>query len=112
MAAIPGCDTDHFPAAYVIPADVPFQLSPQAPARLVDFLLFNDIQVEQASQSFTLDGVEYPSGTYIVWLNQPKRGLANTILSDGLDLWLSPVWSSTRRPLYGVTHCCGVYAAR
>ena len=77
---------NHFPTAYVIPADVPFQLSPQAPARLVDFLLFNDIQVEQTSQAFTLEGVEYPAGTYIVWLNQPKRGLANTILSDGLDL--------------------------
>ncbi len=77
---------NHFPAAYVIPADVPFQLSPQAPARLVDFLLFNDVQVEQASQPFTLDNVEYPAKTYIVWMNQPKRGLANTILSDGLDL--------------------------
>jgi hypothetical protein len=77
---------NHFPAAYVIPADAPFQLSPQAPARLVDFLLYNDVEVEQASQPFTVDGVEYPAGSYIVWLNQPKRGLANTILSDGLDL--------------------------
>jgi hypothetical protein len=75
-----------FPAAYVIPADTPFQMSPHQPARLVDFLLFNDVQVEQASESFTLDGVEYPKGTYIIWLDQPKRGLANTILSDGLDL--------------------------
>ena len=77
---------NHFPAAYVIPADLPFQLSPQAPARLIDFLLFNDLQVEQASQAFTLDGVEYPAGTYVVWMNQPKRGLANTILSSGIDL--------------------------
>jgi hypothetical protein len=75
-----------FPAAYVIPADVPFQVSPHQPARLVDFLLVNDIQVEQASQSFTLDGVDYPKGTYIVWMDQPKRGMANVILDDGLDL--------------------------
>jgi hypothetical protein len=75
-----------FPAAYVIPADAPFQISPHQPARLIDFLLFNDVQVEQASQSFTLEGVEYPKGTYIVWLDQPKRGLANTILDPGLDL--------------------------
>ena len=94
-----------FPAAYVIPADAPFQVSPHQPARLVDFLLFNDVQVEQASQSLTLDGVEYPKGTYIVWMDQPKRGMANTILHDGLDLsdipglyFYSPpsVWSHPR----------------
>jgi len=75
-----------FPAAYVIPAGAPFQLSPHQPARLVDFLLFNDVQVEQATQSFRLDGIEYPKGTYVVWTDQPKRGLANTILDDGPDL--------------------------
>jgi hypothetical protein len=79
-----------FPAAYVIPADEPFQISPHAPARLVEFLLYNDVQVEQASQSFILDNVEYPAGTYVVWLNQPKRGLANTILSEGIDLSAIP----------------------
>ena len=75
-----------FDAAYVIPPDAPFQISPHQAARLVDFLLFNDVQVEQASQSFMLDGVEYPKGTYIVWLDQPKRGLTNVILDEGLDL--------------------------
>jgi hypothetical protein len=89
----------------VIPKDTPFQVSPHQPARLVDFLIFNDVQVEQASQSFTLNGTAYPKGTYIVWLDQPKRGLANTILDDGLDLsdipglyFYSPpsVWSHPR----------------
>ena len=75
-----------FPAAYVIPPGAPFQVSPHQPARLVDFLLYNDVQVEQASRGFTLDGVDYPKGTYVVWLDQPKRGLANVILEDGLDL--------------------------
>jgi len=100
-----------FPAAYVIPADAPLQLSPHQPARLVDFLLFNDVQVEQASQAFTLDGVDYPKGTYIVWMDQPKRGMANAILEDGWDLsdiaglyfysppsvWSNPLlWGATR----------------
>jgi len=75
-----------FPVAYVIPAGEPFQLSSHQAARLVDFLLFNDVQVEQASQSFMLDGQTYPKGSYIVWMNQPKRGLANTILGPGPDL--------------------------
>jgi hypothetical protein len=99
-----------FPAAYVIPADAPFQVGPHQPARLIDFLLFNDVQVEQASQAFTLDGVDYPKGTYIVWMDQPKRGLANAILEDGWDLsdiagliFYSPptVWSHPL--LWGVT---------
>jgi len=75
-----------FPAAYVIPADEPLQQSAHQAARLVDFLLFNDVEVEQASQSFTLDGVTYPKGTYVVWMDQAKRGLANTILDAGPDL--------------------------
>jgi hypothetical protein len=94
-----------FPAGYVIPAGAPFQVSQHQAARLVDFLLFNDVQVHQATQSFVMDGVEYPKGTYVVWMNQPKRGLANTILEDGLDLsdipglyFYSPpsVWSNAR----------------
>jgi len=98
-----------FPAGYVIPTGAPFQVSQHQPARLIDFLLFNDVQVEQASQGFTLDGVDYPKGTYVVWLDQPKRGMANTILEDGLDLSAIPglyfysppsVWSNSR--LWGV----------
>jgi hypothetical protein len=75
-----------FPAAYIIPAGQPFQQSTHQAARLVDFLLFNDVQVDQASQSFMVDGTSYPKGTYIVWMDQPKRGLANTILDAGPDL--------------------------
>ncbi len=75
-----------FPAAYVIPAGEPFQVSQHQPARLVDFLLFNDVQVHQATSAFSMDGVDYPRGTYVVWLDQPKRGLANVILDAGLDL--------------------------
>ena len=75
-----------FPAAYVIPAGPPFQLSEHQAARLVDFLIFNDVQVDEALRSFTLNGTSYPKGTYVVWMNQPKRGMANTILDAGHDL--------------------------
>lgn len=75
-----------FPAAYVIPANGSMQLSPHQPARLIDFLIFNDVRVEKADQSFSMDGVLYPKGTYIVWMDQPKRGMANTILETGLDV--------------------------
>lgn len=75
-----------FPAAYVIPVTEPFQLSAHQPARLVDFLLFNGVQVEKAIESFALNGTAYPKGTYVVWMNQAKRGLANMILEEGLDV--------------------------
>jgi hypothetical protein len=99
-----------FPAAYVIPADGPMQLSPHQPARLVDFLLFNDVQVEKASESFTLNDAAYPKGTYIVWMDQPKRGMANAILEDGLDVsdiegieFYSPPTAWSHPLLWGVT---------
>jgi len=75
-----------FPAAYIIPAGPPYQLSTHQAARLVNFLLANDVQVEQAREEFDYVGTEYPAGTYIVWMDQPKRGMANTILERGLDL--------------------------
>ena len=74
-----------FPAAHIIPADHPFQLSSHQPAQLVNFLLFNDIQVEKATEAFEMGGIVYPKGTYIVWMDQPKRGLANAFLEDGMD---------------------------
>jgi hypothetical protein len=99
-----------FPAAYVIPADGSMQLSSHQPARLVDFLLFNDVQVEKASQSFKLNSDNYPKGTYIVWMDQPKRSLANVILEDGLDVsdiegieFYSPPTAWSHPLLWGVT---------
>ena len=81
--------TIDFPKAYVIPQGE-LQQSPEEAKYLVDFLLANDVQVDQASRAFTLDGVEYPKGTYVVWMEQPKRGLANTILWAGWDISYDP----------------------
>ena len=75
-----------FPAGYIIPKDAPLQLSGHQPQRLVQFLLDNDVQVEQTVQAFSFEGIDFPAGSYIVWMDQPKRGLANTILESGPDL--------------------------
>jgi hypothetical protein len=75
-----------FPAAYVIPAGTPLQPSAHQPYRLIEFLLHNGVEVDKASQAFSLDGVMYPAGSYVIWMNQPKRALANVFLEDGLDL--------------------------
>jgi hypothetical protein len=69
------------PGGYVIPADAPFQLSPQAPARLVDFLL---LMMWRSNRPAGLhpDSVEYPAGSMSCGSTNLRR-LANTILSDG-----------------------------
>ena len=86
VGAVPGTHVAGVPGGMGDPKAAPFQVSPHQAARLVDFLLYNDVDVEQASKAFAVDGVTYPAGTYVVWMNQPKRGLANVLLDDGLDL--------------------------
>ena len=54
--------------------------------RLVDWLLFNGIVVEELKQAYTFDGVTYPKGSYVVPMTQAHRGLADTALSVGVDI--------------------------
>lgn len=81
---------EQFPEAYVIPATQPLQANPVDAAYLVDFLLFHGVKVEKAKTSFMIAGVSYPTGTYIVPLQQALRGLANVIMSDGWDISYYP----------------------
>jgi hypothetical protein len=99
-----------FPAAYIIPADAPLQQSSHQAASLIDFLLFNGVQVDETERPCWIDGAKYPAGTYIVWMDQPKRGLANAILEDGMDLsdiqgltFYSPPAAWSHPLLWGVT---------
>ena len=75
-----------FPTAHVIPVDEPLQSSPLQAQKLVDFLIVNDVEVQAARQAFSVDGTTYPAGTYVVWMDQAKRSLANTFLEDGKNL--------------------------
>jgi hypothetical protein len=74
-----------FPRAYVIPVGQG-QRSDTAAARVAQFLLDNDVRLHQARTPFTLGGVRYAAGSYVVDMHQPKRGLANTILDVGRDV--------------------------
>lgn len=79
--------TTTFPRAYVIPpAGARAQRSEPAAARLVDHLLANDVRVTRATRPFRLAGRTYPGGSYVVDMHQPKRGMANVLLSDGRDI--------------------------
>ncbi|MFE7772666.1 M14 family zinc carboxypeptidase [Streptomyces sp. NPDC057445] len=77
--------TTRFPRAYVVPAGTG-QRSATAAGRLVDHLVANDVRVERARKGFRLAGRSYPAGSYVVDMHQPKRGLANAILSRGRDI--------------------------
>lgn len=77
--------TTDFPRAYVIPAGGG-QRSASAAARLVDHLVANDVRVEQARKGFKLAGRGYPAGSYVVDMEQAKRGIANVILDEGRDI--------------------------
>ncbi|PTX61826.1 zinc carboxypeptidase [Melghirimyces profundicolus] len=74
---------EFFPQAYILPVDPE---NPGATRRAVNHLIDNDIRVEKARTGFSAGGVDYPSGTYIVPMDQAKAGLANTMLWEGEDI--------------------------
>lgn len=74
-----------FPTAYIIPMGDDQRSQPEA-NRLVDWLLFNGIIVDEMKRAYTFDGVTYPKGSYVVHMAQAHRGLADTALSVGVDI--------------------------
>jgi hypothetical protein len=94
-AARPSCceapyETDGFwmreyPSAYVIPLGTG-QRSDAEANRLVDWLLSNGIQVDEMKQTTTYEGMTFDKGSYVVWMTQAHRGLADTALSIGTNI--------------------------
>jgi Zinc carboxypeptidase len=74
-----------FPDAYVIPVGAG-QRSDAEAKRLVDWLLFNGIEVETLRLSASFGGQTFGQGSYVVWMDQAHRGLADTALNIGLDV--------------------------
>jgi hypothetical protein len=65
------------PFAFVIPAE---QHDPHAAAKLQELLLQGAIEIHRALEPFRADGQVYPPGTDIVFLAQPYRAYAKTLL--------------------------------
>jgi zinc carboxypeptidase len=74
-----------YPKAYVIPFGSG-QRSDAEANRLVDWLLFNDIEVDRVEKDYKYNGQTLEEGSYVVWMAQPHRGLADTALSIGVDI--------------------------
>ncbi len=85
-----GTAADHdymtdFPRAHVIPVE-DGQRSDAEAKRLVDFLLANDIEVQQLRRDYRFGNREFEEGSYVVFLDQPLRALGNTMLDVGDDI--------------------------
>ena len=74
-----------FPDAYVIPVGAGQRSNAEA-KRLVDWLLFNGIKVETLRNNASHGGKTYAKGSYVVWMDQAHRGLADTALNIGVDV--------------------------
>ena len=76
---------EEYPDAYVIPLGDGQRSDPEA-NRLVDWLLFNGIEVEALKKAAEFDGESFEPGSYVVPMDQARRGLADTALSIGVDV--------------------------
>ena len=74
-----------YPTAYVIPLGNG-QRSDAEANRLVGWLLTNGIEVEQLKLPAIVNGQWVQARSYVVWMRQPHRGLAETALSVGDDI--------------------------
>jgi Zinc carboxypeptidase len=74
-----------YPEAYVIPKGAGQRSNPEA-NRLVEWLLFNGIQVTELKQDYAFGGQTFQRGSYVVPMAQARRGLADTALRIGVDV--------------------------
>ena len=86
------------PKAYAIP---PFQHDFLTAAKLIEKLLAQGVEVKRAKKGFTVDGLSYPQGTFVIFLAQPKRGLIKNLLERTVypdDAWSRETDNTPRRP--------------
>jgi len=74
-----------YPQAYVIPVGEG-QRSDAEANRLVEWLLFNDIEVDELERDYRFGSQTFEEGSYFVRMTQARRGLADTALSLGVDI--------------------------
>ncbi|HKG26296.1 MAG TPA: M14 family metallopeptidase [Thermomicrobiales bacterium] len=67
------------PFAYLV-LPLSYQRDPGTTAEMIEVLLRGGVEVEQATSSFTAEGVEMPVGTFVVRIGQPAGRYAKTLL--------------------------------
>ncbi|CAM4381725.1 Zn-dependent M28 family amino/carboxypeptidase [Paenibacillus endophyticus] len=81
-----GEEINFFPDYYVLPVASGLQKNRLATYEMVQYLLNNGVKVEQTTKQVTVNAVTYPIGTYVINMKQAKRGYANLVLYDGIDV--------------------------
>lgn len=79
-------ETNFFPEYYVLPVAKDLQKNELETYKMVQYLLRNGVKVEKTVTPVSVDGITYPAGTYVVNMHQAKRGYANLVLYDGLNV--------------------------
>ena len=75
-----------FPDYYVIPMANGLQKNGLEATNMIDYLLRHGLKVELTTATVSLNGITYPEGTYVVPMNQAKRGFIHAILYAGENL--------------------------
>lgn len=65
------------PFAWLVPPD---QLEARTAAEMLSVLHATGVEVHQAEDEFSADGVRYPAGTYILYCSQPYRSHLNDMM--------------------------------
>jgi hypothetical protein len=84
--------------AYIMPGS---QHDPVTAGRLLEKLLVQGIETHIANKGFTADGVMYPSGSYVIKLDQPKYGVIKCLLGRTFypdNAWTRDQDGTPRRP--------------
>ena len=68
---------ESWPDAWIIPADAG---SEQGIRYALRALAMAEVEVHRAEEAFTADGLEFPSGSYVIPMGQPYASFANTML--------------------------------
>ncbi|MCK4557681.1 MAG: peptidase M14 family protein, partial [Candidatus Aminicenantes bacterium] len=92
------------PKAYVIPTA---QHDPLTAVKMINTLLLSGIEINQAQNDFTVDGVLYPRGSFVISLAQPKMGLVRNLLGRTFyadNEWTRRADGSPLRPYDLATH--------
>ena len=76
---------EDYPRAYVVPLGKG-QRSDAEANRLVEWLLFNDIEVSELEHGYTYNGQRLEKDSYVAWIAQPRRGLLDTAMNVGVDI--------------------------
>lgn len=81
-----GAYENFFPDYYVISIDSNLQKNILVAYTAVQYLIRNGVKVYKTTKEVKLNNRNYPVGTYVIPLRQAKRGFANSVLFNGIDV--------------------------